>query len=319
IRSTLPDCNIPAASLYVPPLIPTGITQPCTEGETKTFRCPDGTEIVIARCTRDPVTGINVFVPTGEKCPAIPPPELGKIAKILTYPVGAPLEAFDGMDVTITASVVCGTSPSSGETAIFLVDGNEISRGTTSGGFVSFTWKATVEPSRTHKLCVSVPKSSQCSQFGEARDCKTITVSRAVPDILERLKKERESYLGQLEAQRIAREKIREISLTLPQQPYVPEVTTPTVPEVPIISIPVLPPVEQVPGIIDIPAVTAPPGVPYPIEIRIDGNIIGPPPVYKEVTPGTHTITISLKGFTPISKKVSLTAGQILTIEEGFI
>lgn len=317
IRSTLAECNISSPpSINVPPLIPTGITQPCTEGETQTFRCPDGSQIVIARCKRDPVTGINVFVPTGEKCP-IPGIELGKKVNILTYPAGAALEAFDGMDVTVTASVVCGASLSSGETAIFLVDGNEISRGTTSGGFASFTWKATVEPSRTHKLCVSVPKSSQCSEFGEARDCKTITVSRAVPDIMERLKKEREAYLGQLEAQRIAREKIREISLTLPLQPYAPEVTVPTVPDVPI-SIPVLPPAEQVPGIIDIPAVTAPPG-PYPVEIRIDGNIIGPPPVYKEVTPGTHTITISLKGFTPISKKVNLTAGQILTIQEGFI
>lgn len=321
IRPNLPDCNIPAASLSVPALIPAAITQPCTEGETKMFRCPNGTEIVIARCKRDPTTGINVFVPTGDQC-EIPKmfSELGKTVKILTYPAGAALEAFDGMDVTITASVVCGASPSSGETAIFLVDGNEISRGTTSGGFVSFTWKATVDPSRTHKLCVSVPKSSQCSEFGEARDCKTITVSRSVPDVMEKLKKERESYIGQLEAQRIEREKIREISLTLPQQPYVPTVpTVPTVPEVPIVSTPVLPPVEKVPGIIDIPVVTAPPGVPYPIEIRIDGNIIGPPPVYKEVTPGTHTVTISLKGFTPISKKVSLTAGQILTISEGFL
>jgi hypothetical protein len=292
------------------------VIEVCQIGQERKIGCPDGTEIVIEKCEKDPTTGINRWVPTGNTCP---PPEMGKIIKILTYPAGAALEAFDGMDVTITASVVCGASPSSGETAIFLVDGKEISRGTTSGGFVSFPWTATVEPSRTHKICVSIPKSSQCSQYGEARDCKTITVSRAVPDVLERLKKERESYLAQLEAQRIEREKIREISLTLPLQPYVPVVTIPTIPEVPIISIPVLPPAEQVPGIIDIPAVTAPPGVPYSIEIRIDGTIIGPPPVYKEVTPGTHTITISLKGFTPISKKVNLTAGQILTIQEGFI
>ena len=323
IKSLLPDCNISGPPpINVPKLIPGEIQQPCTEGETQTFRCPDGSQIAIARCKRDPVTGINVWVPTGEKCPIIGI-ELGKVAKILTYPAGAAIEAFDGMDVTITASVVCGASLSSGETAIFSVDGNEISRGTTSGGFVSFTWKATVEPSRTHKLCVSVPKSSQCSEFGEARDCKTITVSRAVPELYEKLKKEREAYLGQLEAQRIAREKIREISLTLPQPPYVPEVAVPTIPEVPAPptppSIPVPPPEEQVPGIIDIPAVTVPPGVPYPVEIRIDGNLIGPPPVYKEVTPGTHTITIGLKGFTPISKKVNLSPGQILTIEEGFI
>lgn len=325
IRSALPDCNISSPpSINVPKLVPTGIKQSCTEGETQTFRCPDGSEIVIARCQRDPITGINVFVPTGEKCPIVqppPPPGLGKTVKILTYPEGAALEAYDGMEVTVTASVVCGVTPSSGETAIFSVDGNEVVRVTTSTGLASFKWTATVEPSRTHKLCVSVPKSSQCPNFGEARDCKTITVSRAVPDVLERLKKERESYLSQLEGQRIERERIREISLNLPQpQLSVPGVTVPAIPEVPTTpSIPVPPPVEeQVPGIIDIPVVKTPPGMTYLVEVRIDGNIIGQPPVYKEVTPGTHTVTISLKGFTPISKKVNLSPGQILTIEEAF-
>ncbi len=322
IRPDLPDCNIPAASFSVPALIPSGIEQACTEGETKTFRCPDGSEIVIARCKKDPITGLNVFVPTGEKCPISLPTlqEIGKIVKILTYPAGAALEAYDGMEVTVTASVACGASLSNGETAIFSVDGNEVSRGTTGGGFVTFKWTATVEPSRTHKLCVSVPKSSQCSQFGEARDCKTITVSRAVPNTLEQLKKERESYLAQLEGQRVERERIRQISLTLPQTPTIlPEVTVPVIPDVPKTpSIPVSPPEEQIPGIIDIPTVSIPPGVPYPVEIRIDGNLVGPPPVYKEVVPGTHTVTIGLKGFTPISRKVHLSPGQILTIDERF-
>lgn len=298
---------------------PPPLKQVCQIGDVRKISCPGGTEIVTQKCEADPITGINRWAPTGNTCP---PPEMGKIIKILTYPAGAALEAFDGMDVTITASVVCGASPSSGEIAIFSVDGNEISRGTTSSGFVTFSWKATVEPSRTHKICVYVPKSSQCSQYGEARDCKTITVSRAVPEILEKLKKERESYLSQLEAQRIEREKIRQISLTLPLQPYMPVVTVPTLPEVTAPptppSIPVPPPAEQVPGIIDIPTVSMPPGVLYPIEILIDGGYLGPAPVYKEVTPGTHTVTIRLKGFTPISKKVNVSPGQILTIEEGF-
>lgn len=322
IKSTLPDCNISSPpSINVPKLVPAAITQPCTEGETQTFRCPDGSQIVIARCKRDPATGINVWVPTGEKCPAIPPPELGKIVKILTYPEGAALEAFDGQDVTVTASVVCGLTLSSGETAAFEVDGVQVTQGTTSNGTVSFKWKATPEPSRTHKLCVSVPKSERCPKYASARDCKTITVSRLIPGIEERLRKEREEYAKGIEALRQERERIRllpqpVISIT-PTAPYVPAIpSVPTIPTLP--TIPTVPTGPEVPkqGRISIPSVELLPDVAFPVIIYIDGERIGSPPVMLDVDPGTHTVRIELKGFTPISRKINVIAGETTHITD---
>lgn len=365
IESRLEDCDIPPFSFNIPALIPSVLPGECVEGETKTFRCPDGAEIVVARCQRDTATGINVFVPTGNKCPIpqacnvgdtqtmkcpdgseiaiarcqrdpvsgqnmfvptgnrCPEPELGKQVKILTYPQTAALEAYGGQEVTITASVTCGLLLSNGEIAIFLVDGSEISRGTTSQGFVSFKWTATTDPSRTHKICVSVPKSDQCPKYGESRDCQTITVSRVVPGIEEQLKKERSAYLSQLESLRQERGRIRELT-TLPgvTPPPVTPPALPTVPLTPTVPIPT-PPTETPPmpttGTISIPTVKTPPGIEFPIEIYIDGQLIGPPPVYKEVSYGTHTVRIQLKGFAPISLKVDVPAGGVKTIEESFL
>ncbi len=357
----------------------TPITQACQEGETQTVTCLDGSQIVTAICRRDPATGINAFVPTGNVCPVppikqvckigdertilcpdnsvivsqrcevdpttninrwvptgntCPPSELGKQIKILVYPAGASLEAYDGQEVTITASVTCGFSPSNGESAIFLVDGNEISRGTTEQGFVSFKWTATPEPSRTHKICVSVPKSSQCSQYGEARDCKTITVSRVIPGIEEQLKKEREAYLALLEGTRAERERIRQLTSIIPEGTQQPVITpTPIVIQPPTCpSGQVYDPVTQTcitpttptppgpgTGIISVPSVKIPPGVEFPIEIYIDGQLIGAPPVYREVSAGTHSVRIQLKGFTPISLKVDVPAGGVKTIDESFL
>jgi len=289
--------------------VPVTPKEVCQIGYVRKIRCPDGSEIVIEKCEKDPTTGRNRWVPTGNTCP---PLEMGKIVKILTYPEGAALEAFDGQEVTVTASVVCGLTLSSGETATFEVDGAEVARGTTSSGTVSFKWKATVEPSRTHKLCVSVPKSAQCPKYGSARDCKTITVSRIIPGIEEQLIKEREEYAKGIEALRQEQERIRELIQpaisAIPIVPYIPAI--PFIPTIP--TVPTVPEVPEVPklGKISIPSVEIPFGVEYPVIIYIDGERIGSPPVLLDADPGTHTVRIELKGFTPISKKISVIAGE---------
>ncbi|MFH1296353.1 MAG: PEGA domain-containing protein [Bacteroidota bacterium] len=293
------------------PIIPP--KEVCEIGQERKIGCPDGTEIVIEKCEKDPTTGRNRWMPTGNACP---PLEMGKVVKILTYPAGAALEAFDGQDVTVTASVVCGLTLSTGETATFEVDGVQAAQGTTSSGTVSFKWKATPEPSRTHKLCVSVPKSSQCPKYGSAKDCKTITVSRIIPGIEEQLKKEREEYAKNIEALREERERIRQmIQPAISVVPTAPVIPTPFVPTIP--TIPTVPTVPTVPGPevpkqgkISIPSVEILPGVAFPVIIYIDGERIGSPPVMLDVDPGTHTVRIELKGFTPISKKINVIAGD---------
>lgn len=274
--------------------LPTVIPEICELGDEQKITCPDGTEIVKAVCEKNAATGKNYWKLTGNKCPI----ELGKTVKILVYPETAKLEAFDEQEITITAAVMCGVTPSSGENATLLIDGKETAFGKTSSGFVSFKWKATVEPSKTHKICVNVPKSSVCDKFGSATDCKTITVSRVIPEISEQLLKEREAYLATLEAKRREREKIRELALLIKP------------PEVPSIIKPV------VTGTIHIPSIPKPEKIPYPVNISIDGALIGEPPVKEEADPGAHTVLAELKGMTPVSRKVYVKAGETLTITD---
>jgi hypothetical protein len=72
---------------------------------------------------------------------------------------------------------------------------------------------------------------------------------------------------------------------------------------------------EQLPGIIEIPAVEAPPGFEYP-NIFIDGVLKGPPPLTIEVDPGKHEIRVDLKNFTPLYRNVTLTEGQTLSVTD---
>jgi len=250
-------------------------------------------------------------------------PELGKIIKI----IGDELKAFEGMDVTISAVVMCGARPSNGEPAILLIDGKEIERKNTANGFVSFKWTATAEPTRTHRVVVSVPKSEQCPMYGDARDSRSITVSRMVPGIEERLRIEREEYQSRLAAMREERERIREMSLAAraavtPVTPIIPAIpVTPIIPAIPIIPVTPVTPVEEVevpaePGIIEIPAIEAPPGIEYPVNIFIDGVLKGPPPLKIEVVPGKHEIRVELKNFPSLYRSVTLTEGQTLSITD---
>ena len=307
----IPTPEVPITEVPIPE-----IRQVCTVGEEQTVRCADGTIIVTHVCEKDPITGMNFWNPTGRPCPV---PELGKVAKIMVLPDGE-LRAFEGMDVTITASVMCGASPSHGEPAILIIDGEQVASKNTSQGFVSFKWTATTEPARTHRVVVSVPKSDKCPMHGEARDSKPITVSRIIPGIEERLRIEREAYQSQLEAMREERRRIREMSLaaraaTLPTTiPVIPSIEPYTTPPVePPITPPVEPPVEPQPGVIDIPSIITPP-TEYPIEIFIDGVLKGSPPLKVEVDPGTYHITVKLTNFTPLDRKVTITEGQTLTI-----
>lgn len=256
---------------------------------------------------------IEVSLP-GVTIPTLPEIELGKVVRIITYPEGAELEAFDGQEITVTASVMCGLTRSNGEQAIFEVDAKEVSRANTSNGLVSFKWKATVEPARAHKLCVSVPKSDKCPNYGSARDCRAIFVSRIIPGIEEQLKKEREEYQKSLQAMEEERRRIRELYQTIPA------VTGEVVAPAPIISItPEITPEITVPsrlGIIKIPAIPKPPKIEFPINILIDGESKGEPPITAYVEPGTHTITVELRGFTPLSRKVKVESDQTVTITD---
>ena len=320
----IPTPEVPTPEVPTPEVPIPEIRQVCTVGEEQTVRCADGTIIVTHVCEKDPITGINFWNPTGRPCPV---PELGKVAKIMVPPDGE-LRAFEGMDVTITASVMCGASPSHGEPAILIIDGEQVASKNTSQGFVSFKWTATTEPARTHRVVVSVPKSDQCPMHGEARDSKPITVSRIIPGTLEQLRMEREAYQSQLAALREERKRIREMSLaaraavtpiTIPVTPPVElPITPPTTPPVeppitPPVEPPVGPPVEPQPGIIDIPSIITPP-TEYPIEIFINGVLKGSPPLEVEVDPGTYHITVKLTNFTPLDRKVTITEGQTLTI-----
>lgn len=308
---------VPEVEVEIPEVRPV-----CTVGEEQTVRCADGTIIVTHVCEKDPITGINFWNPTGRPCPV---PELGKVAKILVPPDGE-LRAYEGMDVTITASVMCGASPSHGEPAILIIDGEQVASNNTSQGFVSFKWTATTEPARTHRVVVSVPKSDKCPMHGEARDSKPIIVSRIIPGIQEQLRIEREAYQSQLATMREERKRIREMSLaaraavtpiTIPVTPPVElPITPPTTPPFePPITPPVEPPVEPQPGIIDIPFIPTPP-TKYLIEIFIEGVLKGPPPLKVEVDPGTYHITVKLTNFTQLDRKVTIAEGQTLTITD---
>jgi len=48
--------------------------------------------------------------------------------------------------------------------------------------------------------------------------------------------------------------------------------------------------------------------------VEIDGKPVGSPPLNIYVSPGIHYVTISLKGFTPISKKITVNSGETITI-----
>jgi hypothetical protein len=249
--------------------------------------------------------------------PEMPEIELGKVVKIITYPEGAELEAYDGQEITVTASVMCGLTRSSGEEAVFEADGIEAARTNTSNGFVSFKWKATVEPARAHKLCVSVPKSGNCPNFGSARDCRMIAVSRIRPGIEEQLKKEREEYRKSLQAIEDERRRIRELYQTVPISEA--EAAASAAPAPTISITPEITPEITVPprlGTIVIPSIPKPIKIGFPINIKIDGESKGEPPVSVDVEPGTHIITAELRGFTPISKKVKVESDQTVTITD---
>ena len=308
----IPRPEIPRPETRIP-----DIEQICVLGDRKTARCTDGTEIITHVCEQDRTTGINQWMPTGRPCPQ---PQLGKTARILTS-VEGDLRAYDGMDVTIAASVMCGASPSNNEPAFLIIDGEQIASKKTTQGFVTFTWRATTEPTRTHRIVVRIPKSDQCPAHGEASDSKTITVSNVIPGIEEQLKLERDEYKSQLGLLREERKRIRELSTTAPvtaifKPPVISPITPPFEPPVtPPLEPPVEPPETQ-PGIINIPSIPTPPMTEYPINVFIDGVLKGQPPIELEVSAGTHNIKVELKNFTPLNKKVNIIEGQTLIITD---
>ena len=69
-------------------------------------------------------------------------------------------------------------------------------------------------------------------------------------------------------------------------------------------------------GKIVIPSIPKPIKIEFPIDIKIDGESKGEPPISADVEPGTHIITAELRGFTPISKKVKVESDQTVTITD---
>lgn len=302
-----------------PPELPPPPVKICEEGQTKTGTCPDGSVIDIQVCRN------NVWVPTLKKCP---PLALAKSVLILTT-MGAPRlpKSYHGQEIEIVASVLNGTERSLHETALLIIDGKIIDTAktgedTNQPGFVSFKWVADAGTVQLHKVCVKVLKSDQYPKYSEGMDCKLIVITREVPDIKERLAMERAQLKERLELIRHERQRMRTIAIA-PTPEEVP-VTVPSIPEIPLAPAPIeVPevPIEELPpppetGWISIPAIPAPVNVVRLIDVYIDNESVGTPPIKKEVPAGKRKIRAELKGFTPIYKSVTVGPGETVTVTD---
>lgn len=292
----------------------------CTEGEKSgPITCWDGTVIHTLICRN------NKWVPTGEICPSAPQAKTVSIL-VLEGKYNLP-NTYQGKEVIITAAVMCGTKKSQHEPAFLKVNGKIVAESKTGQGsndpmFVTFKWTATTG---THTICVKVPKSDACPEFSEAQDCKTIIVSANVPSIEDRLDQERQELSDRLKSIREARKQVRdELKITTTPEPEkipfpevpIPEVPAPgePVPEVPAPEVPA----PEVPdtGIIKIPSIPVPPNVSLIPSIFIDNKLMGQPPLEVEVPAGKRKIRIELKGFEPLHKTITVTAGETIAISD---
>lgn len=240
-----------------------------------------------------------------------------------------PKTVIDGRNVEIAVQVYCGTSLSNGETAIFTVDREEIGRVMTENGVARVTWKATVVPSRYHKVCARIPVSDKCPKVGEGYTCEAITVSREGTAVLEQLAAEEEERAAAgfvPAAPKVGKvltigEAIQLIGgvpspgLNIPIEiPTPPEVPAPTPPEV-------TPPTEEQPvpnvGAIVIPGVSVPiKFAEIPVTITIDGDVIGAPPLSRAVLAGKHRIKIEVKGLAPLYRTVTVESGETQVLSD---
>lgn len=230
---------------------------------TVTIRIPaveDKPEFVYSReatILEIPVERPKIEIPEIPKIPELP--ALPKTVKIETLK-----QAFMGQEVPIMVTVFCGAKPSTGEWAALYIGATKVDEQKTSGGRVVFRWVA--EPG-THKIIVDVPPSDFCPQSG--RSSTEIDVSSEVPEIYEKLAREREAY--KLEREKILeqRRKIREME----------------------VAAPIVSPLPEERAIVRIPIFSAPTGT----KVIIGDRTISAPvesPVDVEVEPGEYTIIV---------------------------
>lgn len=145
----------------------------------------------------------EVSIPT--RPPIVLPPEPPVEIKLPTrVEVKTLREAFNGQTVPVLTTVVCGGKASHGDTAQLIVENEILETKKTTNGTVDFEWTAVPG---IHTLCVKIPQSKACKMEGQ--DCVQISVSSEVPEILERLKQERQVYRERLEELKQRRERIR--------------------------------------------------------------------------------------------------------------
>lgn len=241
-----------------------------------------------------------------------------------------PLQVPEGYPVDLVAQISCGGAPSSGELVIFTVDGEVVGQAETSAGQAKVTWKASADPSRNRKICARVPRNAVCPGVDESFTCKMLTVLKGVDEsTLTQLASERQRKyeLWMQETGGVVGEKVGSLVpfdlIVAPDvTPYLPAPTipTPTVPIPPTPSVPAPaapePPQDQ-PGKIIIPALPLPEkfaGV--PIEVYVDNELLGSPPITLQRYPGTYSIRITAKGLPQIHRRVRIASNETVTLSD---
>ena len=227
--------------------------------------------------------GSELTIPE-EEIPDIKPKKVSKVEMVTRD------KAFNTQNVTIIASVICGSKVSSGDDVQLIIDKETIETKKTSDGQVSFTWEATPG---IHTICVATTTSSKCNK---TQDCSKINVSSTIPDIYEKLKLEREEYK---EARKEAEERRRKLREEIPS----------LIKSMGKVNVPSLP--------------TQYTGTP----IKIDGDIVATVPESDTITlpnvpPGDHDIIIqpSDPSLPPITIPITVGPGETIevTIPEEF-
>jgi len=222
---------------------------------------------------------------------------------------------IDGLTTTLRAYVLCSGGPSQGESVKFSVDGKAIATSTTEVGLATTTWQPTAIPSRSHKIVALVAKSDVCPLDEAATTSRNVQVftpreaMTATPTKYGLLAGEEEKVKAEL-VQLGTPEVLLPSQLPLFTIPSFPGLST-ELPGVETPGLPSAPTPTQGYGTIVIPDL----GLPVkfadaPVSITIDGIPVGAPPVSQEVKAGTHTVNVSVKGLTPISKRVTVSAGE---------
>ena len=157
---------------------------------------------------------------------------------------------------------------------------------------------------KRHKFCAKI----QTEKDGPLTNCESVVVTSE--SIAGREEVTYRTYLEQLRA-----------GVTTGLESVVPAFEPSAIVSLPDLSALIPSPISAIepPGksaIINIPAPPIPPGITYPVEVEIDGERRGRPPLQVRTAPGKHTVKVSLKGFPPFTKTVTLASGETVTMSE---